>query len=420
MKTTNTTTTTNHALTMEELKAIHREQTKQAFIDFIKANKNKDNYFNNLYSHILYQEAEKAVHIALRARHSKSGLQFLADLQNAQSTDNQARNNDIIAESLTYHESKHESFLKGYEFFNSQSQRLTLTNEERITALTLAQEFSNKAQAEKQHINSLYDSLDITLSDRADLTQTAIIKLIEVEKTPVEISQNVLASYGATTTEELTKEEREQAQSTSNFRAVINSVGRAISQLTSPDANNRHTTKAEPITVEQVTDYILKYGNDVLNGLKIPHTTRRATASQCYITIEERNTKTQKGFYKVTHYKTVQPYQYIEDILPTDENGESDIQYIKVDNPIQHKQADIESIEELLYKAFKNCTEREREQYKMLCMHYLSATRYYTTQADIISYIANREKTTTRTIYNRLNKIKSLLEPFAKNLHIIK
>lgn len=413
------TTTTSRAFTMDEMKANRRQQTTAIFTsaEFTKqatTNKDRNRHFNKLYQDILYTEAEKAVYIALRARHEKSGLQFLADLQNDQSTDRTARNNIAIAEELTEHESKHTAFVNGYTFFSNQAHKLTLTKEERETALTLAEEFKRKAQTEQQHINSLLDALQVTFTDRADLTQTAILTLLQVEQTPAPITQTVLSSYGATTEEELTEEEREQAQATANYRAVINAVGRAIANLTSPDANNRHTTKAEPISAEEVANYILKYGNEVLNGLKIPHTTKRASASQCYITIEERNTKTQKGFYKITHYKTIAPYQYIEDILPTDENGESDIQYIKVDNPIQHTTADIESIQELFINA--NLTEQE----KMICMHYASATRYYNTQAEIISYIANREKISTRTIYRKLESIKIKLTPTAKSLHIIK
>ena len=45
----------------------------------------------------MYADAEKAVYIALRARHEKSGLQFLAELQNAQTNDRTARNNAEIA-----------------------------------------------------------------------------------------------------------------------------------------------------------------------------------------------------------------------------------------------------------------------------------------------------------------------------------
>lgn len=420
-----TTTTTNQALTMEELKAIRREQTKQTFIDFIKANRNKDSYFNNLYSSILYQEAEKAVYIALRARYSKSGLQFLADLQHAQSTDNQARNNDIIAESITHHESKHNSFLKGYEFFNNQAQRLMLTEEERATAFTLAQEFNNKAQAEQQHINALYDSLNITLSDRADLTQTAIIKLIEVEQTPVEISKNILASYGATTIEELTEEERATAQSTSNFRAVINTVGRAIAKLTSPDALNSTVTKSRKATAQEFINWCNRYGihreayetakdfNEALKSHKAPKTTKRCRASDCFETMEYKQTKTMQGYYIITHYVTVAPYQYIEDFSTT-EDGENDIQYIKTYNPIVDKFHDFERIDKLTELA--ELTESER----LVLSYYCNAIRYYTTKEDIIKYICTATKLSKATVYRRVDRITKALEPIAKQLHIIK
>lgn len=408
-----TTTTTNRALTQAELTAERRATTTAVFTDYIKSNRNKDYYFNSLYQELLYQDAEKAVYIALRARHSKSGLTFLAELQNAQATDRTARNNTAIAEQLTTLEAIHESHRKGFEFFNSRANRLTLTDYERALAFTLAEDFKHKAEKEQQQINTLADALNLTLSDRADLTQTALVKMLELEQTPAEISQTVLASYGATTKEELTEKELQQAQTTANFRAIINAVGQAINKLATPDALNRTTTKAEPITAEQVADYILQYGTEVLNGLKIPHTTKRASASQCYITIEERNTATQKGYYKVIHYKTIAPYQYIEDFNTADDT-ENDIAYLKTYNPIIDKFADLENIENLLNLA--NLNERERQVIKYYC----NALRFYDTKADIIKYICTNTKLSTATIYRLLESSKKALEPTAKKLHIIK
>ena len=51
----------------------------------------------------LYEDAERAVYIALRARAEKSGLKFLQDLQTAQYPDKTARNAPEIVWKLKAH-----------------------------------------------------------------------------------------------------------------------------------------------------------------------------------------------------------------------------------------------------------------------------------------------------------------------------
>ena len=303
----------------------------------------------------MYEQAEKAVYIALRARHEKSGLKFLAELQNAQKQDKQARTAPQIAEQIEELQKMHDCHAEKAAFFESQSKRITLTAEERATAHKLADDLRTKAHNEQQHINSLYDTLNITYSDRADLTQTAVLQILENEQNPAPISKNVLSVYGVETADELTDTERAEAQATANFRAVINAVGKAINQLASPEALNRTTTKAEPITAEEAAEYIHIYG-DIGKDVKISANRKRTRASDCYITIEERHTKTQNGYYKITHYKTVAPYQYIEDYTE-DENGESDAQYLKTYNPFVSNFADLERLEELASRC--NLTDRQ-------------------------------------------------------------
>lgn len=356
---TQNTMKTTTALTYAEQRANRREQTKAVFSDYIRANKNKDYFFNMLYQDLLYQDAEKAVYIAIRARLNKSGLQFLADLQTAQANDRTARNNTIIAEQMTALEKMHESHRKGYEFFNQRANRLTLTDYERALAYTLAQDFKTKAENEQQQINALFDGLQITFSDRADIVQDTVLKLWQNDENPIEVADNVIEDYlnrHNLTNEDLVDIIIEDIQKAVNFKDGINTAGKSISKLATPEVLNRTTTKAEKITTEEVTEFILKYGG-IGDEYKVPHTTKRARASDCYITIEERNTKTQKGYYKVYHYKTVAPYQYI-DTYTEDENGETDIAYLKTYNPFVSNQSDLERIEELCNRS--NLTDRQR------------------------------------------------------------
>lgn len=396
-----TQTTTSRAYTTEERRANRRAEVTAIFTDYIKANRNKDWYFSELYQELLYADAEKAVYIALRARHSKSGLQFLADLQNAQKTDQTARNNRTTAEELTHLEKMHKSHREGFELFNRRANRLTLSDFERALAFTLAEDFKHKAEREQQQINALSDVLDLTLSDRADLVQVALVKMLELEQTPAEITATILATFGATTEEELTEEDLTQAQATANFRAVINSVGRAINDLATPEVLNRTTTKAVKIEdLDEVTDFILKYGG-IGDDYKAPHTTKRARASDCYITIEERHTATQDGYYKIYHYKTVAPYQYIEDFNTADDT-ENDIAYIKTYNPFVSNSADLDRIEELYNRA--NLTDRQR----LFLQEFAKRCRYDGDFQSVKQYAFNRIGITTRAnqdvFFHRLKK----------------
>ena len=305
----------------------------------------------------LYTTAQKAVYIALRARHEKSGLLFLADLQNGLRADQTPRKAVEIADQIADLEKLHESHRKGYEFFNARATRLTLSDYERALAFTLAEDFKRKAENEQKRIADLYDLISTTYTDTADLVQIAVLQILENEKNPAPLTAQILATYGVDTAEELTAEELKTAQNTANFKAVINAVGRGISTLAHPEALNSTHTKAEKITdLNEVTDFMLKYGG-IGNEYKAPHQTKRARASDCYITIEERHTKTQNGFYKIYHYKTIAPYQYI-DTYTDDENGETDIAYLKTYDPFISNTADLDYLTDLTEKA--NLTDRQR------------------------------------------------------------
>lgn len=304
----------------------------------------------------LYEVAERAVYIALRARHEKSGLQFLAELQNAWSNDKRTRHADEIAEQIADTERTLDEYRQDLEFYTARANRLTLSDIDRRTAFAIAEEIRAEIKRNGEHLANLYKAFNTSYSDRADLVQIAVEQLLINERNPAPITAKVLASYGVETADELTEDERTEAQNRANFRAIINAVGRGIGTLATPEALNRTTTKAEKITPEEANNYRTIYGS-IGKDIHIPHTTKRTRASDCYITIEERNTKTQKGWYKVYHYKTVAPYQYI-DTYTEDENGETDIAYLKSYNPFISNEGDLERLESLAERA--SLTERER------------------------------------------------------------
>lgn len=363
----------------------------------------------------LYEVAEKAVYIALRARHEKSGLQFLTDLQNAQHTDRRARQAPQTAERIAKLEEQHTATIEKIVFYTARSKRLTLTDSERIQALQALHEHRKTAKRLTAELRTLEKSLDVTYTDRADLTQTALVKLLELQQEPTEITDNILNKYTeehSTTAEELTAEQWEELQSIANFKAVINAVGKAINHLSSPEAYNSTKTKIQPITAEEVAEYIKTYGEQVLDGYKIPVPVSRIRLSDCYITIEERHTKTQQGYYKVTHYHTTAPYQYIEDFTE-DENGESDAQYIKTYNPFCHNTADIADLESLA----EVLTAKERQ-------ILFDFAKYYGRGADrrtaMLKAYRNNGVKAESTAYRHWSRLTAQLTERAEQLNIIK
>lgn len=364
----------------------------------------------------LYEQAEKCVYIALRARHNKTGLQFLTELQNAQSIDKQARNIQEYAEQENEYILLKQFHQDQATEMGKRANTLKLSQEERADAYK--QYLFHKQQADKYRVNidNLQDLFDLTFSDRADLVQVAIMQILENEQTPPPITDSVLASFGVLDIADLTKKQRKQAQEQANFRAVVNRVGKEISNLAHPDANNRHTTKATPITVNEYRDYLVTYGHFdheyglTLEGVKIPYTKKRTSESECYITIEHRNTKTQKGYYKVIHYKTIAPYRYIESFAD-DNDTETDVAYFKEYKPQVSNFEESQALEEMCNKA--NLTQTQ----KIVLEYYLRATRYYDEKADIMRVVASSTKMSSRTIYRIMNDIKQAFEPIAKDLH---
>lgn len=362
----------------------------------------------------IYTTAEKAVYIALKARHEKSGLNFLHELQNAQHTDRTARRGQEYAEQINIAEEELEELRQ--ELAELQADKNTadrnavnLKNSAELRkawAVTSQQlehpikDHKNRITRLITHISALYEKLATTYTDRADLTQTAVLQILENEKNPAPITSTVLAVYGVDTAEELTESERADAQQRANFRAVINAVGRAVSDIATPEALNRTTTKVQQATAEEVADFIATYGG-IGSEYKAPYTTKRARASDCYITIEERHTKTQNGYYKVFHYKTVAPYQYIESYTE-DENGESDAQYLKTYNPFVSNSADLDRLEELYTNA--NLTDRQRQ----FLQEFAKRCRYEQDFKACKDYAFSKIGITTEsnktTFFNRLKK----------------
>ena len=81
----------------------------------------------------LYEQAEKAVFIALRARHEKSGQEFLHELQVTQNRDKITRDRNALCEKLTalekqlkHKREKLQAIITERNYCNKQLERVTL------------------------------------------------------------------------------------------------------------------------------------------------------------------------------------------------------------------------------------------------------------------------------------------------------
>lgn len=375
------------------------EQIKTAFIEHIRANRTDPN-FKDLYTDILYQDAERAVYIALRARHEKSPTEFLTALQNAQANDRQARNNTQIAEQLTALEELHKSHRQGYEFFNSRAHRLTLTDYERALAYTLAQDLKTKADNEQSQINDLHIALELTYSERADLVQTAIMQELENQATPQPIPPHILASYGATDPSELNEQDHTQAQATANSKAIFRAIGQ---EMTNKQSLNTHTAtrtdilnQLPPEVVAQFGQNIIMYNNDTFYFKPSENDPRQGTYRHDlkqgqYFTFEYKEYKEPKpnqeprkkyrpsGWYLVKHRLTVRNVSRIEEY--TTEDGEQiDITALMPNFSEFALDDDLTALEKLISKA--ELTPRQRT----FCTAFLSETAQELADRNRIKY----------------------------------
>ena len=377
----------------------------------------------------MYTTADKSTYLALRARHEKSGLRFLEELQNAQKNDQQVRRAPqliIEAEALEKDLAKlredYTDLFKTAQYIRRQSENLKNADDFRRECVNTYCTLKEQLQIKKYHIKrltdriaDLYDKFEDNFSDCADIVQDGIVKLIELETTPAPLTASIIAEYGAEEEDELTDTERADAQSRANFQATTNVCGQSISKVATPDALNRNKTvlAKTQATEEEVNKWIELhggYGDKFREYAQV----KRCRMSECYRTLEYKDNKQKKGFYIATHYKTTALYQYIEDFSATDENGENDIAYLKTYNPLVNSFGDIEELTDFFDTL--NLTDVER----LILEHYARALRFTDNKAEIIATICNSTKLSRATVYRKLEHIKSELEPRAKELHIIK
>lgn len=350
------------------------------------------NYYSDNYTNKLYTDAERAVYIALRARHEKSGLQFLADLQNAQRADSIARNDTHLIEYIHRKEHQHARVKKFYvyhmeqrDYCKTQAQRKTLTTAE-VDAWahkatlhdTQRAKFGRILNALDNEITNKSNKLFCGFSDRADILQDVVLFLLDFDYYAKDSIWNDSPYFTVENFDKWAVENKKRYDDSNawheylqilRFKGACRVAGRAISGLATPDALTRTTTKAHKATANELAEWRRVHGENMGKGYKVPVAVRRARMSDCYDTLEYRDSKTQKGYYIVRHWTTTAPYQYIENYA--DEDGETDIAYLKNYNPFVNNFGDIEVIENLLLVA--DLTPKEEEILLAFCKY----CRYY-------------------------------------------
>ena len=379
----------------------------------------------------LYNKSEIAVYICLRARHSKSGLHFLQELQNGQSTDKGIYNRSEKVERLTTVENQLNEYrnrlaeeYKTKATADRQSNSLANSDELRTEWAKVSKSSAQVIEILRNHIKqltteqqSIYKALEVAFTDRADLVQVGVMTLLQLEQEPAPITASILLEFDVEDISELSETEREQAQEKANFKAVCSAIGKSISLVATPDALNTTKTVCKRATAEQLADWINRHGGTGKEHIEYAYR-KRTRASDCFVTMEYKEYKdeSKRGYYYIYHYKTITPYSYIEDLLPKSDEGETlekDVEYIKSYNPLVTTPGDLESLDDLYTTA--NLTDTEQ----IILEQYARAMRYHTAKADIISYVARNTDLSTATIYRKLENIKKQLRPYAEKMHYI-
>lgn len=310
----------------------------------------------------IYKFAEDCTSIAIRARHEKSGLKLLEQLQNEKGRDCAIRSAAEIATRETAHRASADAHTTAAAEHDSIANRITTPAEERTAAAKAASMHRAAAKRERTAADILTAELSRTYSDRADLVQSALLALVDLTAPAAPVLVPIPGGWAwrpgkraaASAVIIAAADPKTRAALRSDiWRACTNAAGRAINQAASPDALNRTVTQATPATGAEVAAWIEKHGATG-TAVKEPQTVKRCRASDCYDTMEYRNRKTAPGWYRVRHWVTVAPYTSIEQL-----NDNGDITgYFKSYNPFAETQGTAERLEALQTAA--ELTERER------------------------------------------------------------
>lgn len=329
----------------------------------------------------LYTAAEIATSIALRTLHGNTGLQMYADLIRAYHNDMTARAAaEVNTRATTAAAMRDEARATAHQFA-AIANRLTVTEEERAAALDEFAAWTVTANGHADEATDTAKALDgVTFSDRADLTQAAALAIIETWSNPAEVTESRRNNYAAAIgkdPDELTEEEENDLQTAANFRAAINAARRESTKLAHPDAMTATSTKSRAATPEEVKQWVDTMGGTG-SDIRRAASRKNTKATDCFDTMEYKNTKRNPGWYIIRHYKTVRPYDSLEAAQEATGNGPI------APDAYADKEAAAEALKAIINAA--NLTAAERA----ALAYYMDSTATAAAEAARLDYLTQR------------------------------
>lgn len=296
------------------------------------------------------QAIAQAVKIA-NFRYSVSGQPLFLDLAKSYGQTKEAYNLPRIAEQLTALQAQHNHLSELAEELNKTAKRATANPKERTEARKAEKALKAQITALNAQIDDLHNKLSATLPDLADLAQSAMIQQWLNSLQPADIPQTVLAVYGVDTADDLSDDDRAEAQQRANHRATKQAINRTIAGLASPQPITQDSKHRQPITAEEAHAFISTYGE----GARVYIQSKGNRLTDRFDTVEY-NQKA-KQWERVSHYKAPVNYSYFTIYEDDEGNTTTSIDLIKSYNPFVNDLQEIIDLQTLLYKA--NCTANE-------------------------------------------------------------
>ena len=401
-------TTTNPKFTNLRVEYEHgQEGVKKALADHLQNNGQWADFMQNL---SVYDYSTYCVSKAVENLIITTGVEFFEQLERGKHQDRTASRLQHICQEITKHQHRKAEYDKAINHYNSISKLIKSTAEERKSAHTAKQRYQKLSKQEQDRIDTLAKKISTTYTERENLVEDAVEQYLNNIITPAEITDTIIQSYAPDgqedtfTIDDLTEEQKEQAQTRANYKKVMAHIKNSIRGLSHPDAMNDTKTVVKKIDRTAVNEFIRLRGGI---GEEYPEKTKGG-----YITIEHRNDKKYQGYYKVYHYKTVAQYQYITDYTDS-EDGETDAAYLKTYNPYINCFADYEILSDM-------CQDLTAQEMKVL-NHFIKYIEKGLDKRTARKQAYNDFGVTAEsTIYRRWAKIEQVITNRAIALHIIK
>ena len=344
---------------------------------------------------------------ALRTLESIKGDRTIGDIRRQYASDRRATRAHITAYRADELREAKDTARTISTHAKRKSERVTLSADNRATAYRVHLDQSATADRLAGELHDLDKLTALTLSDRADIEQTARLAVLEQMRRPTAPSAHILASYGAETLDELDEADRAEAQEHASRREVYRAINAYImSQKGQTSHTSTRNATRDQIPAELEARVCAELATDAPNPIDHNGTTyaptlcadgityeyRHETKNGGYRSITYRDTKSRKGWHFVDHYTTTRNIKRIEDFR--DAEGEqlditSIIEFFSTHEIPTEAEAKREALDRIAHKLTK--TQRE------LLAHMFSAEADRVAQSARNKYYRTAEKPSNAT-----------------------